>query len=53
MDGLWGISFLSLRDLRFKLSILRSKYGNSIYFLLRLGKMCVSGPCVFKIDDKK
>ena len=53
MDGPWGISFFSVCDLRFKLSILRSKYENPIYFLLRLGKMCVSGSCVFKIDDRK
>ena len=35
------------------LSILCSKYGNPIYFLLHLGKMFVFGPYIFKVDGKR
>ena len=36
-----------------KMLSFRSKHGNPIYFLQRLGKMCVFGPCSFQIDGKK
>ena len=33
--------------------ISRSKYGNPIYFLLPLGKMCVFCARIFQIEGKK